>query len=124
MTNWKVYWGALFASLFAVSLWRNNRKYRERSRWFRLGKAFMDAALVSLLATFCPPLLIAYCVLWATQFIPGDHVIKTTCSVVAGLSFTLIGGFFLEVLLVLGVFAIDLVTGKFFHHWTTAKQPR
>src|SRR5450759_2770171 len=106
MTNWKVYWGALLASLFAVSLWRNHRKYQERSRWFRLGKAFMDAALVSLLATFCPPLLIAYCVLWATQFIPGDNVIKTTCSVVAGLSFTLIGGFFLEVLLVLGVFAI------------------
>jgi hypothetical protein len=41
MTNWKVYWGALLASLFAVSLWRNNRKYQERSRWFRLGKAFM-----------------------------------------------------------------------------------
>src|ERR1035441_299033 len=114
MTNWKVYWGALFASHFAVSLWRNNRKYKERSRWFRLGKAFLDAALVALLAAFCPSLLIAYCVLWATQFIPGDNVIKTTCSVVAGLSFTLIGGFFLEVLLVLGVFAIDLVTGKFF----------
>jgi hypothetical protein len=41
MTNWKVYWGALFASLFAVSLWRNHRKYQERSRWFRLGKAFL-----------------------------------------------------------------------------------
>jgi hypothetical protein len=89
-----------------------------------LGKAFMDAALVSLLATFCPPLLIAYCVFWATQFIPGDSVIKTTCSIIAGLSFTLIGGFFLEVLLVLGVFAIDLVTGKFLHHWKTVNQTR
>ena len=124
MTNWKVYWGALLASLFAVSLWRNNRKYQERSRWFRLGKAFMDAALVSLLATFCPPLLIAYCVLWTMQFIPGDNVIKATCSVVAGLSFTLIGGFFLEAILFVGVFAVDLLTGKFFHHWTTGKQPR
>ena len=124
MTNWKVYWGALFASLFAVSLWRNNHKYQERSRWFRLGKAFMDAALVSLLATFCPPLLIAYCVLWATQFIPGDHVIKTTCSVVAGLSFTLIGGFLLEGILFVGVIAIDLVTGKFIHHWRTVIQTR
>jgi len=124
VTNWKVYWGALFASLLAVSLWRNNRKYQERSRWFRFGKAFMDAALVSLLATFCPPLLIAYCVLWATQFIPGDHVIKTTCSVVAGLSFTLIGGFLLEGILFVGVIAIDLVTGKFLHHWKTVNQTR
>ena len=122
MTNWKVYWGALLASLFTVSLWRNNRKYQERSRWFRLGKAFMDAALVSLLATFCPPLLIAYCVLWATQFIPGDNVIKTTCSVIAGLSFTLIGGFFLEGILFVGVVAVDLVTGKFIHHWRTVIQ--
>ena len=124
MTNWKVYWGALLASLLAVSLWRNNRKYQERSRWFRLGKAFMDAALVSLLATFCPPLLIAYCVLWATQFIPGDSVIKTTCSVVAGLSLTLIGGFFLEGILFVGVIAVDLVTGKFIHHWRTVIQTR
>jgi hypothetical protein len=124
VTNWKVYWGALLASLLAVSLWRNNRKYQERSRWFRLGKAFMDAALVSLLATFCPPLLIAYCVLWATQFIPGDSVIKTTCSVVAGLSLTLIGGFFLEGILFVGVIAVDLVTGKFIHHWRTVIQTR
>ena len=84
----------------------------------------MDAALVSLLATFCPPLLIAYCVLWATQFIPGDHVIKTTSSVVAGLSFTLIGGFFLEGILFVGVVAADLVTGKFIHHWRTVIQTR
>src|ERR1019366_3344102 len=84
MTDWKVCWGALFASLFTVSLWRNNRKYKERSRWFRFGKAFMDAVLVSLLATFCPPLLIAYCVLWATHFIPGDHLIKSPCPFVAG----------------------------------------
>jgi hypothetical protein len=89
-----------------------------------LGKAFMDAALVSLLATFCPPLLIAYCVLWTMQFIPGDNVIKTTCSVVAGLSFTLIGGFFLEAILFVGVFAVDLVTGKFIHHWRTVNQTR
>ena len=124
MTNWKVYWGSLFAALFAVSLWRNNRKYKERSRWFRFGKAFMDAAFVSVLAAFCPPLLIAYCVLWATRRIPGDNVVKTTCSVLAGLSFTLIGGFFLEAILVLGVFAIDLVTGKFFHHWKISNQTR
>jgi hypothetical protein len=63
MTDWKVYWGSLFAALFAVSLWRNNRMYKECSRLLRFGKAFMDATFVALLAAFCPSLLIAYCVL-------------------------------------------------------------
>jgi hypothetical protein len=52
-----------------------------------------------------------------TRKIPGDAVIKTTASVLAGLSFAAIGGFFLEVILVVGVYAVDLLTGKFFRSW-------
>jgi hypothetical protein len=73
VTNWKVYWGALFASLFAVSLWRNNRKYQERSRWFRGGKAALDvgaaALVVSILGFFLEGVLVIGAV--ATALIAG-----------------------------------------------------
>jgi hypothetical protein len=113
---------ALFATLLGLCCWRNRRKYKDRTGWFCIGKGLLDAMLLSLLAWLCPPLLIAYCVLWLTQFVPGDNVVKTTCSIVAGLLFTVIGGFFLEVVLVLGVFAMDLVTGKFLHHWEAVER--
>lgn len=121
MTNWKLYWAALFGSLFAVCLWRNNRLYRDKSGMWKAGKAFLDAAIVALLAAFCPPLLIAYCVLWVTRRIPGSAIVKTTISVLAGLTFTLIGGFFLEVLVLIGTFAIDILTGEALRFWETTK---
>jgi hypothetical protein len=73
VTNWKLYWGALLASLFAVSLWRNNRKYQERSRWFRGGKAALDvgaaALVVSILGFFLEGVLVIGAV--ATALIAG-----------------------------------------------------
>jgi len=31
-----------------------------------------------------------------------------------------IGGWFLEAVILIGLFVVDLVTGKFLHHWKTA----
>lgn len=55
--------------------------------------------------------------LWLTQRLSHDPVWKTTTSVIAGISLAAIGGWFLEVLLIVGVFAVDLISGKFIHHW-------
>ena len=122
MTSLRLYWAALFSSLFAVCLWRNHRLYRQKNWFWKTGKAILDAAIVGLLAAFCPPLLIAYCVLWLTRWIPGNAVVKTTISVLAGLIFTLIGGFFLEALVLIGTFAIDILTGDVLRFWATTKE--
>jgi hypothetical protein len=122
VTSLKLYWTALFSSLFAACLWRNHRLYRQRSWFWKTGKAIFDAAIIGLLAAFCPPLLIAYCVLWITRWIPGNAVVKTTISVLAGLTFTLIGGFFLEALVLIGTFAIDILTGDVVRFWETTKE--
>ena len=70
-----------------------------------------------LLAIFCPPLLIAYSVLWLAQFVSDEPIWRTTFSVLAGIALAAVGGWFLEAVIVIGLFAVDLVTGRFLNHW-------
>jgi len=118
--KWHAYWAVLAAAMLAVNFWRNRRKYRGESRLWVAGKSFADTSLVCLLAVFCPPLLIAYSVLWLVQFVSEDPLWKTTFSVVAGISLAAIGGWFLEAVLIVGLFSIDIVTGRFLRHWRRA----
>jgi hypothetical protein len=40
--------------------------------------------------------------------------------VLAGITLAAVGGWFLEAVIVIGLFAIDLVTGRFLQHWRSA----
>ena len=118
--KWHAYWIGLAGAMLAVNFWRNHRKYRGESRPWVAGKSLADTSLVCLLAIFCPPLLIAYSVLWLVQFVSDDPLWKTTFSVIAGISLAAIGGWLLEAVLIVGLFSIDVVTGRFLHHWRRA----
>ena len=121
--KWQAYWIGLVAALLAVNFWRNRRKYRVESRLWCTGKSLADTSLVCLLAVFCPPLLIAYSVLWLAQFVSDEPIWKTTFSILAG---------------VLGsgrrlvprnchrhrLVYVDMVTSRFLHHWKTADNRR
>jgi hypothetical protein len=119
-TKWHAYWAGLAAAMLAVNIWRNHRKYCGESKLWVAGKSFADTSLVCLLAIFCLPLLIAYSVLWLVQFVSDAPLWKTTFSVVAGISLAAIGGWLLEAVLIVGLFSIDVVTGRFLHHWRRA----
>ena len=116
-TKWHAYWAGLVGAMLAVNIWRNRRKYYGESRLWVAGKSVADTSLVCLLAIFCPPLLIAYSVLWLVQFVSDDPIWETTFSVIAGISLAAIGGWLLEAVLIVGLFSIDIVTGRFLHHW-------
>ena len=118
--KWHAYWAALAVAMLAVNLWRNRRKYHAESWLWCTGKSLADTTLVCLLAIFCPPLLIAYSVLWLAQFVSDEPIWRTTFSVLAGITLAAVGGWFLEAVIVIGLFAIDLVTGRFLNHWKTA----
>lgn len=118
--KWHAYWAALTAAMLAVNLWRNRRKYRAESWLWCMGKSLSDTSLVCLLAIFCPPLLIAYSVLWLAQFVSDEPIWRTTFSVLAGITLAAVGGWFLEAVIVIGLFAIDIVTDRFLHHWRRA----
>src|ERR1019366_4845714 len=118
--KWHVYWLSLAATLLAVNVCINRRRYRGESKTWCFGKSLVDTTLVCFLAAFCPPLLCAYVVLWSVQYVSAEPVWKTTFSIVAGIGLAAIGGWFLEGVILLGLFAIDLVTGRFVHHWRRA----
>jgi hypothetical protein len=40
--------------------------------------------------------------------------------VIAGISLAAIGGWLLDAVLIVGLFSIDVVTGRFLHHWRRA----
>ena len=115
--KWHAYWIGLAGAMLAVNFWRNRRKYRGESGWWCFGKSLADTTLVGLLAVFCAPLLIAYSVMWLVQFVSDEPIWKTTFSVIAGVSLAAVGGWFMEAVVIIGLFAIDLVTGRFLHHW-------
>lgn len=116
--KWKAYWTALAAGLFGLALVRNWRKYPQKSKRWVAGKAALDTTLVGLLAWLCPPLLIAYSVLWIIQLVKTNSpVLKVTIGTLAGISLGALGGWLLEAVLIVGVWAIDLVTGPDSKWW-------
>ena len=98
------------AALFGLAYWKNTFSYGFKTRKWRLGKSVVDCSLVVLAALYLPALLVGWTVMWLTSIIrrPG---IRVTLSILAGIVFASIGGVALEVLCVLGILAVDLLTG-------------
>ncbi len=109
---WRAYWGSVGLLLFGIRLYFNHRQYPAKSRAWKGFKAAVDSSLTCLMAAFCPALLIGYCGLWIARQFKGDGLSKTIVVTTASVVLGLVGGWFLEVLLIIGVFGSDLVTGK------------
>jgi hypothetical protein len=116
-TRFAAYWAALSVVLVSVSLVRNWLLHPGESRWFVAGKAAVEAALVAVLAAFCPPLLIAFCTLWLCSFVWDHAALKTAASVAIGIVLSLLAGLYLEILLLVGVFSMNNITGEFVQNW-------
>ncbi len=98
-------------ALFGIALWKNKKSYGYKSWNWRFNKSFIDTALVLLAATCLPALLVAWIVMWAVRPFTRRGV-QLTLAVLLGVLFSSVGGFALEALCVLGIFAVDLVTGQ------------
>jgi hypothetical protein len=97
-------------ALFGLAFWKNSKSYIHRSRNWRLVKSAIDCSLVVLAALYLPALLVGWTVMWLTRSL-NRRGIQITAAVVLGILFSSIGGVALEVLCVLGIFAVDLLTG-------------
>jgi hypothetical protein len=114
---WKAYWAAAGTALCVLAAVRNWKKYRGRSWWFIGGKAALDSGLVVVLAVFCPPLLVSLSVLWLLQFVKKDPVWQTVVAVFAGMGLMTLGGWALEILILIGTFSMDLLSSRILKHW-------
>jgi hypothetical protein len=119
----KAYWGALGACLLGASLFWNKQQYPERSWLWIVGKSGVDLALLVVLTAVLPALVLAYSCIWTMDqlgpHLPKDRILRVTVAIITTTGIAWLGGIFLEALLFIGVFAMDLVTGRI---WTLYRQ--
>jgi hypothetical protein len=87
------------AALLGLAFWKNSRSYPLKSPLWRLGKAVIDTGLVVLM------------VIWLTSPFK-NKIIQVSPAFVSVLAITHLAGVVFEAVAVLGVFAVDLLTGQ------------
>lgn len=116
-------WAAAIALAGGFLFWRNKRCYQRRWQW-TLTKSLCEVLVLFLTATMMPALLIVWLVVWITGPIKRPWV-KTLVGVLGGIGFGFLSSFALEVLVFLGLFAVDLKTGEseggYLNCWKRAK---
>ena len=111
VTRYRLFWAALVAALLGLAFWKNSQSYPGKSRLWRFGKAATDAGLVILLAIYAPALLLMYVVIWLTSPF-RNKILQVTTAFASILAVTHLAGVVFEAVAVLGVFAVDLLTGQ------------
>jgi hypothetical protein len=110
-------------AICCLCLWKNYVSYGARGKRFVILKSLVDSVLIIVTGMYVPYLLVAWCVAWATRPIK-NNTLRTTVSVLLGMTvgWTLARG--LEILYFLSIFAIDLVTGRhgFLYNLERSKQ--
>jgi hypothetical protein len=114
LKKWFAFWAAAIGVLGLLLYWKNAYTYSHQSLMWKVGKSFADLVVIILAAARLPALLVAWCILWLTRPIKTP-VWRTTVAVVIGtilgvLASTTVGA--MEIIVLLSVFAVDLVTGK------------
>lgn len=117
MNKWKAFWATGLAALFGLSLWQNRRRYQQRSWWFVSIKSAVDTGLVSLLAMKMPAMLCGYVILWLSKPVKGKPMVRTTITTLLGVGISVAANRFMEAVVILGVLAMDLVSGGFARYW-------
>jgi hypothetical protein len=119
------FWSVALATLGGLLFWRNKRKYARKSVPWLLGKSAVELLILGLTAAFSPALLIVWLVTWVTRPIETPWL-RTVIGVLTGVTFGFLSNVAVEVLLILGVFSIDMKTGShersgFLNCWSRAK---
>jgi hypothetical protein len=111
VTRYRLFWAALVAALLGLAFWKNSRSYPHKSRFWRLGKAVIDTGLVVMMVVYAPALLLMYVVIWLCTPL-RNKIIQVATAFASILAITHLAGVVFESVAVLGVFAVDLLTGQ------------
>jgi len=102
---------------------KNQRTHRDKTRQWQIGKSAIECVLVILAAVFLPMILVVYGSMWATRKIekPGFRI---AASFTVGTILTLTMGWALELLVLMGVFSVDMLSDDFLAYMNQRKQQR
>jgi len=111
ITRYRLFWAALMAALLGLAFWKNSQSYPHKSRLSRLGKAAIDTGMVMLMTVYAPALLLMYVVVWLTSPFK-NRITQVTTAFASVLIVSHLAGVIFEAVPMLGVFAVDLLTGQ------------
>ena len=111
VVKYKLFWAGCIAALCGLAFWKNSKSYPGKSRLWRLRKAVIDTGLVVLMVIYAPALLLMYVVIWLTSPF-RNKIIQVSAAFASILAITHLARVIFEVVAVLGVFAVDLLSGQ------------
>ena len=121
--KWYAYWTALVAALFGVVYFKNIRTYRDKTRYWQLGKSIIESILLVIAAAFMPAILVVYGSMYLTQNIKRP-AIRIGIGFFVGTALMMTIGWALELLVILGAFAINLISDDFLGYLQERKLQR
>lgn len=100
----------LCSTVLGLLFWRNSSRYPTKSILWRAGKTVIELSLVLLTALRLPVMLVSWSCLWITRPIQTPWI-KVTVGVAIGTILGFLSMYALELLIIIGVFGIDDITG-------------
>jgi hypothetical protein len=121
--KWHAYWVGLVSLLFGALYFKNIHNHPDKTGQWRLGKTAIECILLILAAAFMPAILVIYASFYFTRNIkrPG---FKMVAGVAIGTSLMMIVGWALEILVLIGVFSIDLLSNDFLSYYKERQEKR
>lgn len=110
--KWSVYWTALVGALLGVLWLKNSHTHKDKTTQWNLGKSIIECILLVLAVAFMPAIIAIYGSMWITKGIkrPG---IKILVGFSVGTVLMIVMGWALEILVLVGVFSIDVLSDDF-----------
>lgn len=123
MLKWKAYWITLFAILGAMLYWKNYKFYRDKPRYWLWIKTIVEGCMLVLCSIYAVPLLILYACMWLTKPIKKP-VLKATVGFFLAIPLMIFGSVALELLIIIGVFGVECLSGEFLMYINERKDKR
>jgi hypothetical protein len=110
--KWILYWCGLIAALFSVLWFKNKKSYTDKTKQWQFGKSIIECILLVLAAAFMPAILVVYASMYFTQWIRRP-AFRIGAGFIIGTILMMTLGWALELLVLAGCFAINLISDDF-----------
>ena len=121
--RWRIYWVGLIAALLGL-LWFKNKKYYPDKGWrWTGGKSILECLGLVVSAIYMPALIVAYASIWLTRNIKHQYI-KLAASVIVSIPLMLMGNLLLEGLIIIGAFAIELLSSDVIRYYRERRNKR
>ena len=121
--KWYIYWAALVSCLLGVLYTKNKKMYSDKPRQWYIGKSLIECVLLVIAAAFMPAILVVYASMMITKNIQRP-AFRIGVGFVVGTVLMMTMGWILELLVLVGAFAINLVSDDFLGFMAERKQKR